>query len=256
MDLGLDGKVALVTGASGGIGQVIARQLAAEGCCVALGCHSHRTAAERVAAEIQQDGGGALVVCHQLGDTASTAEAVATVAGAWGGLDVLVTCAWSSPGWMPPDAPPEDAPLQLWQDQLRTNVEGTAFTVRAAIPYMRRAGWGRIVLLSSGAAQDGSPGLEAYGTAKAALYGMARSLARSTGPAGILANVVLPGLIPTLRHRQSIPPEVLEQIATSTPTKRLATEEDVARVVTFLASAANGSVTGAAVRVSGGLEFQ
>lgn len=256
MDLGLDGKVAFVTGASGGIGQVIARRLADEGCRVALGCCSHRTAAEEAAADIQRSGGSALVVRHQLGDPTSTAEAVARVAGAWGGLHVLVTSAWRSPGWMPPDAPPEDAPSQLWQDQLRTNVEGTASTVLAALPHMRAARWGRIVLLSSGAAEDGSPGLEAYATAKAALYGLARSLARSTGPAGILANVVFRGLIPTPRHRQTIPPAVLEQVAASTPTRRLATEEDVARVVTFLASGANGCVTGAAVRASGGLEFQ
>ena len=76
MDLWLDGKVAFVTGASGGTGQVIARQLAAEGCRVALGCHSNQTAAERVAEEIGQDGGSALVVRHQLSDAASTAEAV------------------------------------------------------------------------------------------------------------------------------------------------------------------------------------
>ena len=76
MDLWLDGKVAFVTGASGGTGQVIARQLAAEGCRVALGCHSNRTAAERVAEEIGQDGGSALVVRHQLSDAASTAAAV------------------------------------------------------------------------------------------------------------------------------------------------------------------------------------
>lgn len=255
MDLGLNGKVAFVTGASGGIGQVIARHLAAEGCRVALGCNSHKEMADQVAAEIQQHGGSALVVRHQLDDPASAVEAVATVARTWGSLQVLVTSAWLSPGWMPPDTPAEDAPLQTWQDQLRTNVEGTAFTVRAALPYLRSAGWGRIVFISSGAAEDGSPGLEAYGTAKAALYGLARSLARSTGPAGIIANLVLPGLIPTPLHRQTIPSSVLEEIAASTPTRQLATEDDVARVVAFLASAANRSVTGAAIRVSGGLEF-
>jgi NAD(P)-dependent dehydrogenase (short-subunit alcohol dehydrogenase family) len=256
MDLGLSGKAAFVTGASGGIGQAIARTLAAEGCRVALGCQSHREVADEVAADIEGSGGTALVVRHDLNDPAGTAEAVDTVARAWGGLHVLVTSAWLSPGWMPPDALPEQAPLAMWHNQLRTNVEGTAFTVRAALPHMRSAGWGRIVLISSGAAQDGSPGLEAYATAKAALHGLVRSLARSTGPAGVLANVVLPGLIPTAKHRQTIPQPVLDQIAASTPTRRLATEDDVARVVAFLASAANCSVTGAAVRVSGGLEYQ
>jgi 3-oxoacyl-[acyl-carrier protein] reductase len=116
---------------------------------------------------------------------------------------------------------------------------------------MRAAGWGRIVLLSSGAA-DGAPGLEQYAAAKAALHGLARSLARSAGKAGVLTNVVMPGLIPTERHRQSIPQPVLDQIAAANPTGHLATEDDVARVVTFLASAANNSVTGAEIHVGQG----
>jgi 3-oxoacyl-[acyl-carrier protein] reductase len=107
------------------------------------------------------------------------------------------------------------------------------------------------VLLSSGAA-DGAPGLEHYAAAKAALRGISRSLAASTGPAGILTNVVMPGLVATARHRATIPAEALQQWAAQTPTRRLATEDDVARVVTFLASAANTSITGTEIRVDGG----
>jgi 3-oxoacyl-[acyl-carrier protein] reductase len=170
-------------------------------------------------------------------------------------VDILVSAAWASPGWAPPDALAEATPPESWRTQLRTNVEGTAYTVQAALPCMRARGWGRIVLISSGAAEDGSAGLEQYGAAKAALHGLARSLARGVGPAGILVNVVMPGLIATERHRQSIPAVVLEGVAAQTPIRRLATEDDIARVVAFLASNANGAVTGSELRVSGGMRM-
>lgn len=151
----------------------------------------------------------------------------------------------------PPDNPAEATPARAWQDQMRLNAEGTAYTVQAALPHMRAAGWGRIVLLSSGAA-DGAPGLEHYAAAKTALHGLARSLARSAGTAGVLTNVVMPGLIPTERHRRTIPQRALDQIAAANPTGRLATEDDVARLVAFLASAANNSITGAEIHVGQG----
>jgi NAD(P)-dependent dehydrogenase (short-subunit alcohol dehydrogenase family) len=247
MDLGLGNRVALITGASGGIGAVIAATLAAEGARVALGCHTGRDQAEQLAGQI----GTAMVVSHDLADPATIRAAADTVAQNWGRLDILVTCAWAAPGWARPDRPAEATPARAWQDQMRVNAEGTAFTVQAVLPHMRAAGWGRIVLMSSGAA-DGAPGLEQYAAAKAALHGLARSLARSAGPAGILTNVVMPGLIPTPRQRQSIPQQVLDEIAARNPTGRLATEDDVARLVAFLASAANNSVTGAEIHVGQG----
>jgi 3-oxoacyl-[acyl-carrier protein] reductase len=117
---------------------------------------------------------------------------------------------------------------------------------------MRERGFGRIVLLSSGAAR-GAPGMEPYGTAKAAVHGLARSLAQSAGPAGVIVNVVMPGLVPTPQHRATIPLPALEAIARQTPTRRLSTEDDVARLVAFLASPANGNTTGAEIPVTGGL---
>ena len=247
MDLGLTDKTALVTGASGDIGAVIARTLAAEGARVALGYHTRRDQAEQLAGQL----GSAMVVAHDLADPATIRAAADAVAQRWGRLDILVACAWVTPGWARPDHPAEDTPAAAWHDQMRRSVEGTAFTVQAVLPYMRAAGWGRIVLLSSGAA-GGAPGLEHYAAAKAALHGLARSLARSAGPAGILANVVMPGLIPTPKHRQFIPRQALDQIAAASPTGRLASEQDVAQVVAFLASAANHSVTGAEIQVGQG----
>jgi 3-oxoacyl-[acyl-carrier protein] reductase len=252
MDLGLSGRVALVTGATGGIGAVVARTLAAEGAKVAIGYHAAKDEAARLAAAIEQDGGVAVPVSHDLRDPDSIRAGVEDVVARWGSLDVLVACAWESPAWSPPDRQPETIPVTEWQRQLRANAEGTAYTVQAVLPHMRERGFGRIVLLSSGAAR-GAPGMEPYGTAKAAVHGLARSIAHSAGPAGVLVNVVMPGLVPTPRHRRTIPAEALARIAGQTPTRRLSTEADVARMVAFLASPANGNTTGAEVPVSGGL---
>ena len=225
------------------------------GSATSLADHANQAAADALVDEIQQAGGTAMAVRHDLCDPVSIRDAVESVVRAWGGLDVLVACAWVSPGWAAPDHQPEATPAEAWQTQLRANVEGTAYTVQAVLPHMRSGGWGRIVLISSGAAEDGSGGLEQYGAAKAALHGLSRGLARSGGPAGILTNVVMPGLVATERHRQTIPPQVLEHVAQQTPTRRLASEDDVARLAVFLASAANGSVNGSEVRVSGGLRM-
>lgn len=247
MDLGLQDRVALVTGASGGLGAAIARTLAAEGARVAIGYHTGQDQAKQLASQIP----AAITVRHDLADPATIAAAARAITAAWGRLDILVTCAWASPGWAPPDHPAESTPASAWQDQLRLNAEGTAYTIQAVLPPMRAAGWGRIVMLSSGAA-DGAPGLEQYSAAKAALHGLARSLARSAGHSGILTNVVMPGLIATERHRQAIPEPVLAQIAAAGPTGHLATEDDVAQLVAFLVSAANQSVTGAEIHVGHG----
>jgi 3-oxoacyl-[acyl-carrier protein] reductase len=251
MDLGLTDRVALITGASGGIGAAMARVFAEEGARVALGYHSAKDQAQRLADQISQAGGHALPLFHDLADPHSARAATDLVVRTWGRLDALATSAWVTPGWLAPDTPPESVPDQLWQDQLRLNVEGTASMIRAVLPQMRTQHWGRIVLLSSGAA-DGAPGMEHYAAAKAALRGISRSLAASTGPAGILTNVVMPGLVATARHRATIPAQALQQQAARTPTRKLATEDDVARVVAFLASAANTSITGTEIRIDGG----
>lgn len=254
MELGLKERVAWVTGASGGIGGAVARALGAEGARVAVGFHQDGKTAKTVVDAICKGGGQAMAVEHDMADSASAARAIDSILARWSRLDVLVTCAWKSGGWPNPER--EDiaiASVEDWRLELEGNVEGTAQVVGSVLPAMKRGGWGRIVLISSGAAADGQPGLEAYAAAKAALHGLNRSLALGLGRAGILSNVVMPGFVETERNRQWVPPFAFEQRASATPTGRLATTEDIASAVTFLASDANRSITGEAVRVTGGL---
>ena len=251
VDLGLRGRVALVTGASGGIGGAVVRSLAAEGVRVGIAFHEDKESAQRLVDAIGAD---VLALAHDMEDAASPVRATESLLREWGRLDILVTCAWKSAGWPNPDR--EDiaiSPAAHWQQELSLNVEGTAHAVRAALGPMKQGGWGRIVMISSGAAEDGQPGLEAYAAAKASLHAFNRSLALGLGRAGILSNVVMPGFVETDRNRNLIPRFAFEQRASMTPTGRLATTDDIASVVTFLASDANRSVTGVAVRVTGGL---
>jgi 3-oxoacyl-[acyl-carrier protein] reductase len=120
--------------------------------------------------------------------------------------------------------------------------------MQAVVPAMRGRGWGRIVLVSSGAGEEGWQGAAAYATAKAGLVGLARSLAWELGPDGILVNVVAPGLTLTDRVRDTVPPEMVERFAARVPSRRLSSPEDLAGLIVFLASDANRNVSGELVR--------
>lgn len=246
MDTGLNGRVVLVTGGSSGIGRAIAKAYGAEGARVALTYYSGKEAADAAAAEI----GEAIALPLQLERAGSGEEVVAHVTERWGGIDVLVANAVQ---W--PDRAPEDAGgfdqmrVERWQTTLRTNLEGTFATVRAALPAMRdRAPGGRIVLISSGLAEEGMPGGGDYGAAKAGLHGLARSLAWELGREDILVNVVDTGFTLTERNLEHFGDEMRERVAGAVPSRRLSTPEEVARLVVFLGSAANGNISGEIVR--------
>ncbi|MET0134990.1 MAG: SDR family oxidoreductase [Kibdelosporangium sp.] len=248
MDTGLGDRTVLVTGGSTGIGAAVAREYGREGARVALTYRSNKDKAEQVAAAVEAAGGQALVVPMDLEDLTTVDSAVAAVVARWGGVDVLVANAvrW---GAAAPDlaARFEDVALVEWQATLSANVVGAAAAVKAVLPGMRERQWGRIVLVSSGVAEEGLPGPGPYGTAKAGLSGMARALAWNAGRDGVLVNVVAPGL--TLTERSpGFPPALLSGYAAATPSRRLSAPEDVAKLVVYLGSAANGNLTGELVR--------
>ncbi|GAA3870185.1 SDR family NAD(P)-dependent oxidoreductase [Streptomyces sedi] len=249
MDTALRDRVVLVSGASTGIGAATARAYGREGARVALTYRDSREKAEKVVSEIEAGGGQALAVRLDLEDLPTVEEAVATVVAAWGGVDVLVANAvrWGGDGPPDPSIRFEDVPLEEWQAMIGANLVGAAAQVRAVLPGMRSRGWGRIVLISSGVAEEGVPGPGPYGTAKSGLHGLARGLAWEAGRDGILVNVVAPGFTLT-DSRPPIPPAIVERLAAGTPTRRLSDADDVAKLVLFLGSGANGNLTGELVR--------
>lgn len=252
----LHGKVVLITGASSGIGRAAALAYAAEGARVAVTSHSDHDGARRTVDDVRAAGGEPLLVHYDLTDERVIRNAVDRVVAQWGGIDVLVTAAMEWGDAIPrpgrPALPFEDVPAKLWQEVFRTTVDGTYLTIQAVLPAMRHRAWGRIVLLGAGLAETGLVGAGAYGAAKMALFGLARSLAPEVGADGILVNLVVPGQTLTENVLRNMPEAARAAKAASLPSRRMSTPEDVAAAVVFLGSAANGNVTGETLRVTGG----
>jgi len=252
-DVGVRGRVALVTGSSRGIGRATAQLFGAGGARVAITYRSDRERAECVAAGICRAGGEACVVPFDLSSPDAMRGAIDLVLERWGSIDILVNnaVAW---GLRAPAAakPFEQLGESEWRDGLRSNIEGTYAAVQAVVPSMRARQWGRIVTISSAAAVDGMPGLAWYAAAKAALHGLTRTLARELGACGVLANIVMPGLTLTEQVAERVPVSRREAVARATPIGRLLHPEEIAPVVVFLCSGANTGVTGEIIRVSGG----
>ncbi|MFE3140619.1 SDR family NAD(P)-dependent oxidoreductase [Streptomyces scopuliridis] len=264
MELGLKGKVVLLTGASGGIGRPLARAFAEEGALVAATYLHRAEAAGKLAEEIATAGGHALPVRMDMTDRRSVRETVETVVREWGGIDVLVVNASASGGPQPRPVPFEEVAPETWLTQLRSETEGAFHTVQAALPSMRGRGWGRIVFMSASIVNRGRKGEEAYTAGKSALHGLSRTLSTELFELGILSNVVAPGPTVTegllgkvpanLRDRLTGlgPEEARKLLNEAMPQLRFSTVDDVSNTVLFLASAANGNITGNVVTVDGG----
>jgi 3-oxoacyl-[acyl-carrier protein] reductase len=246
MDLGLQGRVALVTGAGRGIGAAIARALAAEGCDVALVELTADGPVQGVAEEIRGLGRRAQSFICDVRDFDAAGSVVEGVVRELGGLHVLVCnagIARDAVSWKMSEAD--------WDDVLDVNLKGCFNFVRAAVPALREAGWGRVVAVSSINGLRGKFGLANYAASKAGLVGLAKSLARELGAFGVTVNVVAPGMVLTDMVR-SLPDDVLEVARCEAVTGRLAEPSEVASAVTFLCSQAAASITGETLRVDGG----
>lgn len=247
MQLGLSGRVVVVTGGSTGIGAALAVAYGREGARVVITFRTNQTGAMRTAAEVERAGGQATAVPFDLAAPDSARDLVHTVIDRWGQLDVLVANAVAWPR-RAPDNRFEHADPSSWQAALRTNVEGTFALVHAVVPHMRAAGWGRILFISTGLAEEGMPGGESYTATKAALHGLSRSLAWDFGRDGILVNVLAAGLTLTDRNLANLPAHVRESVAARTPLGQLSRPDEVVAPALFLTAEANTSITGEVIR--------
>ena len=243
MDLGLGGKVAMVTGGGSGIGEAIALRLAEEGATV-VAADLNGGNAEAAAAKAGPPAEGVAL------DISSWEQAKAVVEGIverHGRLDVLVNCAgvWRIGPFM--DAPPED-----WTFEVNTNLLGTIHCTRAALDPMVAQGGGKIVNISSDAGRMGEFRQAVYSGAKAGIIGFSKAVAREVGRSGIHVNVVCPGYTKTPGTAGQLDPELEARIAKSYPLRKLGLPDDVAKMAVFLASDGASHITGQTISVSGG----
>lgn len=241
-------RVALVTGGSRGIGAAIARRLAAAGMMVAINCNKSAEAAQQVVEEISAAGGSAEVFAADLSDSSAASRMVQDIAYSLGRLDVVVHGA--SPTI--PVVNLSDLTYADFERYLRIYLGGAVSLVAGAQPAMTERKFGRFIFLGT-AAMFGTPpvGWAAYVAAKQALWGFVKCLATELGPTNITTNMVSPGMTVTDLTAE-IPARVKEVEARKNPMRRLATADDTAEVVAFLASDVAGYVNGANIPVVGG----
>jgi enoyl-[acyl-carrier protein] reductase III len=243
----LTGKIALVTGASRGIGRAIALRLAQLGADVVINYLRKESAAREVAAVVESQGQRALVVKANVGDGEDIARLFDAVA-AFGGLDILVANA--AIGVMEPLSA---VTPKHWQRTVGTNAWGFLAMTQRASPLMRARGGGRIVALTSPGSQRVIEHYGLVGSSKAALEALVRYWAVELAADGIVVNAVSPGMIDTDAVKQlNTPDAVLELVRQQTPAGRLATPEDVAGVVAFLCSPQAQMIVGQTLVVDGG----
>jgi 3-oxoacyl-[acyl-carrier protein] reductase len=245
----LDGKVALVTGSSHGIGAAIARRFAAHGAGVAV--HGRDAAAlSAVHAEIERSGGRAIQVTGDVTSFTAIEAMRHRIEQELGPIDILVANAGGNP--IPP-GPVEDISEEGWRASIDVNLTATFLTIKSVLPGMKHRGRGDIVTISSMAGRRAHAGSAvAYAAAKAGIIMLTRNLALQAGPHGIRANCITPETILTEGNMERIPEMLRERLAELHPLKRLGTPEDVAGAALFLVSEDAGWITGVVLDVAGG----
>lgn len=244
----LEGKVALVTGGSRGIGRAIALELAAEGAKVVVNYNSNSAAADEAVAEIEAAGGQGLAVQADVSDFDAAQTLVKTAIDHFGQLDIVVNNAGTT----------RDTLLMMmkedqWADVININLTSVYNICKAAVrPMVRKKNGGRIINISSVSGLTGLAGQTNYSASKAGMIGFTKALAKELGSRQITVNAVAPGFIPT-DLTSELNEEVVDWAVKNTPLGRMGEPQEIAEVVAFLASDKASYITGEVIRVDGGI---
>lgn len=243
----LEGQVAVITGASRGIGRATALALARAGARVVVNYARQKEAADQVVAAIQEEGGQAIALGADVGDHAAAQELIRAAVQEFGRLDILVNNAGITRDNLAARLKPED-----WEAVLQTNLTGVFNCCQAALKPMLRQRQGRIINLTSVVGLRGNAGQVNYAAAKAGVIGLTMALAKEVASRGILVNAVAPGFIAT-EMTAALEDERREDFYRHIPLGRPGEPEDVAAVILFLASPGARYITGQVIVVDGGL---
>ncbi|MEW6593398.1 MAG: 3-oxoacyl-[acyl-carrier-protein] reductase [Thermodesulfobacteriota bacterium] len=245
--MSLNGKIAVVTGGSRGIGRAICLRLAAMGATVIVNYVGNQAAAEETATAIRQQGGTAEISRFNVADTAETEASLKKIMDDHGRIDILVNNAGITRDGLLMKMKDEQ-----WDEVLNTNLKGAFTCTRAVSRSMMKQRWGRIINISSVIGFAGNAGQVNYAAAKAGMAGLTRSVAKELASRNITVNGVAPGYIVT-DMTKDLPPEITEKIKAEIPLGTLGEADDIAAAVAYLASEEARYVTGQFIHVNGGM---
>lgn len=243
----LEGKIALVTGGSRGIGRAICEELAAHGAHVIVNFTSKPEAAEESVAACKRAGGSAEALCFNVGDSSSVESAFEQILAKHGRLDILVNNAGIARDGLVMRMKEED-----WRATMDVNLSGAYFCIRAVAKSMMKARTGKIVNISSVVGEMGNAGQVPYAASKAGLIGLTKSLAREFAPRNITVNCITPGFIET-DMTGTLTEEIKSEMLKGIPLERFGSAKEVASVVGFLVSDGASYITGQVIGVNGGM---
>ena len=247
VDFSLEGKTALVTGGSRGIGKAIAIALASRGADVGLTCFTGCKFAEDVRSQVRDLGRRAEYFAHDVGDVNEIAKLATEVTDVLGGIDILVNNAGITR-----DRSFKKMTQEMWDTVIAVDLTGVFAVTKQFVDGMADRGWGRVINISSIVGEIGNFGQANYAAAKAGVIGLTKTLAREYARKGVTVNAIAPGFIRT-RMLQDVPEKALEAVINMTPVGRLGESVEVAAGVAFLASPAASFITGHVLDINGGM---
>jgi NAD(P)-dependent dehydrogenase (short-subunit alcohol dehydrogenase family) len=249
MNMGLNGKVALVTGAARDVGREIALSLAAEGAAVGVNYRGSKEEADIVVKEITNKGGRAVAYGADVADFEAVKAMIASIIADFGGLNIVVNNAGLALRNRFVDTKPEE-----WKKQIDVCLYGAIHVAQAAAPHLEKSGSGRLIALVGDSSRVGESGLAIVAAARAGVIGLMKSIARELGRSGVTANTISLGLVETAHDRAWVEAN-RDKLIKFYPLRRLGQPEDIAPMVALLASPHGGWITGQVISISGGFSM-